>query len=205
MAEENPFLEIEKEKPRPGQKLIDILQNIVVVVFILIISYLFIVTPNQVNGSSMFPNFEDKQVLFTFRLPQILGDSDIGQNLDLNYKRGDVIIFQKPGHDEFIKRVIGVPGDTVAIKDSRVYVNDQLLVEPYLDPNLLTPQGDLLLNNGPAITVDPGYLFVMGDNRPDSLDSRFVEIGPVKRDWVVGRVIFRLLPFDKLTLIPRGG
>ncbi len=202
--DKNPFFEVEKPKARPGSRIVDTLQGLVIVIFILIITYLFIATPNLVNGSSMFPNFQDKQLVFTFRLPQVLGNTDVGKSLDLDYKRGEVIIFQKPGHDEFIKRVIALPGDKVALRQGRVYVNDKMLVEKYLDPSLLTPEGSLLKDGGDTVTVEPGYLFVMGDNRPNSLDSRFSEIGPVKREWIIGRVIIRLFPLDTISVIGKG-
>jgi signal peptidase I len=202
--DDNPFLDPEVVKPRRSKRIVDIMQTLVIFIFFLIITYLFILTPNIVNGTSMVPNFQDKQLVFTFRLPQVLGETDFGKGAGLNYQRGDVIILQKPGLDELIKRVIALPGDRIALRQGRVYVNDRLVIEKYLAPDLLTPEGSYLTDGGPAITVEPEHLFVMGDNRPNSLDSRFTDLGQVKREWVIGKVILRVYPFDVFGGIGRG-
>ena len=94
-----------------------------------------------------------------------------------NPKRGDIVVFQYPVDPtkDFIKRVIGVPGDTVEIKEKRVYVNNQLLDEPYTvhsDSRILPAAASPRDNLAPFI-VPPNDLFVMGDNRDESYDSRF--------------------------------
>ena len=105
-------------------------------------------------------------------------------------KHGDVIVFKYPDNlkRDFIKRVIGVPGDTILIEDKKVYRNGQLLDEPYvihLDPNT-GPKGDPRDNRG-EIVVPEGKYFVMGDNRDKSLDSRFW--GFVDRDLIRGKAM----------------
>jgi signal peptidase I len=92
-------------------------------------------------------------------------------------KRGDIVVFQYPvdPSKDFIKRVIGLPGDTVEIKDKKVYVNNQLMNEPYVahtDSKIL-PAGVNQRDNKPPFVVPPHSLFVMGDNRDNSHDSRF--------------------------------
>ncbi len=94
-----------------------------------------------------------------------------------NPKRRDIVVFQYPvdPSKDFIKRVIGVPGDTVRIHDKKVYVNEQPLDEPYAvfsDPNVFPASVSTRDNMGP-IVVPPDSLFVMGDNRDESYDSRF--------------------------------
>lgn len=101
--------------------------------------------------------------------------------------RGDIVVFRYPvdPSKDFIKRVIGLPGDTVRIQDKKVYVNDQLLNEPYVthtDPKI-QPAGVGPRDNLPALVVPPNSLFVMGDNRDESYDSRywkFVDIGELR-------------------------
>jgi signal peptidase I len=97
-----------------------------------------------------------------------------------------------PRNDELIKRVIGLPGDTVQGKDDHVYINGRLLVEPYL------PASHLTSDFGPVV-VPAGGLWVMGDNREDSDDSRF--FGPIKKSSVVGRAVVRVWPLDHISFL----
>ena len=114
-------------------------------------------------------------------------------------KRGDVIIFQSElkdgsGHTKnLIKRVIGVPGDTVEIKEGNVYVNDMMLYEDYLSEEGSSGEMD-------SIQVEEGKIFVLGDNRRVSQDSRSSEVGQVPQENVVGKVILRIYPFDSIEL-----
>jgi len=91
----------------------------------------------------------------------------------------------KPQEVEFVKRVVGLPGDTIEGRQGNVYVNGQLLVEPYLPAGATTAPFA-------KVKVQEGQLFMMGDNRPDSYDSRF--FGPIPRSSVVGRVVVRIWP-----------
>ena len=114
---------------------------------------------------------------------------------DLN--RGDIIVFERPNADgqggaesgisDLIKRVVGLPGDTIEARDGVVYVNDQRLDEPYLDAGTAT--GDL-----DAFAVPEAHVFVMGDNRTNSQDSRI--FGPVPDGNVIGRAFFRVYPLS---------
>lgn len=108
--------------------------------------------------------------------------------------RGDIIVFEPPTesaneYDHLIKRVIGLPGDTVEGRDGAVWVNEVQLVEPYLDP------GDPIYDFGPTTVEDNAY-FVMGDNRDESADSRV--IGTIPESNVVGRAFVRFWPLDRL-------
>ncbi len=198
----NPFFDPE---PKPKRNIfVSILQTLVIFTAIAILLYLFVITPNQVDGPSMEPNFYTGELLLTNRLVQWLGSSDLGNSLGVNYKRGDVIIFQKPGYKEFVKRIIGLPGDRVAIRDGYVYVNNQKLNEDYLPPALYTNGGDLIFDGGQSVLVEEGTYIAMGDNRPVSNDSRYAAIGLIDRNWIKGRVILRFYPFDVFSIIPTG-
>jgi signal peptidase I len=112
--------------------------------------------------------------------------------------RGDVVVFARPpaaksaGDDsDLIKRVIGLPGDTLEGSGGVVVVNDKTLDEPYLPPGVVT--GDF-----PRTTVGPGQIFVMGDNRSNSRDSRF--FGPVPESLVVGRAFVKVWPLSGVKL-----
>jgi signal peptidase I len=94
--------------------------------------------------------------------------------------------------DEFIKRVIALPGETVEAHDNHIYINGRLLLEPYL------PAGTVTQDFKPA-TVPRGQLWVMGDNRPDSFDSRY--FGPIKQSSIVGRAFLRLWPVTHIAFL----
>lgn len=110
-----------------------------------------------------------------------------------NLNRGDIISFkQKTSGNRmvfFIKRIIGVPGDTVEIKDGKVYVNEDLITEDYLQKDLatLTPDGENL-----RVLLDEDQYFVLGDNRNNSVDSRFEEVGIVTKEQIVSKRVMTL-------------
>lgn len=116
---------------------------------------------------------------------------------DKEPKRGDIVIFKSELQDEngknklLIKRVIGLPGDKITINDGKVYINDKEYDESYLKDGYTTGS----MNN---FRVPKGEYFVMGDNRVVSIDSRYSEVGCVKKDAIKGRAVLRLFPFTKI-------
>ncbi len=199
--EDNPFFE---QKEKVGSSLIiDILQSVVIAVFICIVVYLFIATPNQVDGPSMQENFQDDDLLLTNRLVQWFSGTSIGETLGLEYQRGDVIVFQQEGKPPYIKRIIGLAGDKVSVQNGYVYLNNQRLEETYLDPSLRT-RGGTYLAEGEEITVPEETFFVMGDNRNNSSDSRDIRVGVVKRENMIGKVILRYWPLPTFAFIGTG-
>jgi len=143
------------------------------VIFLLIRS---VVQNFRIDGISMEPNFHDRQFLIINKLAYRLGQP----------QRGDVIVFRYPRDPsrDFIKRVIGLPGDTVRIEKGVVYINGRRLQEPY-NPR----RGSY--SAGP-ITVGPGQLYVLGDNRNNSSDSH--TWGLLEMDKVIGKAIFSYWP-----------
>lgn len=134
-----------------------------------------------VDGASMQPNFATGQVLIVSRVHYLLTDP----------ARGDIIVFHPPGHSDsespYIKRVIGVPGDTVEIRDTLVYVNGELLNEPYINEPCASSCRDNVWELG------PDEYFVMGDNRNHSSDSRGFRT-PVRRQDIIGQAFIRYWP-----------
>ncbi len=119
--------------------------------------------------------------------------------------RGDVVVFEKApdnsGLDEtkdLIKRVVALPGEQIAFDEKgKVYINSQLLDEPYLPPNTVTAQGTQQCTLPQPCKVAPGTVWVMGDNRSNSRDSRF--IGAIPQDHIVGRAFTRVWPLSRLS------
>jgi signal peptidase I len=169
----------------------DFFQGIVVFMALLVMVYLFLFSPQEINGQSMFPTFYDKELLITNKIVYKFQEP----------KRGEVVIFKSPRNKEidYIKRVIGLPGETIVLKSSSFYINDQILPEPYLESTVITSAG-AFLTEGVPFTVPDGTYFVCGDNRPHSSDSR--EFGPIPVEDFIGKALFRYWPVNKFLVIP---
>src|SRR3989344_74041 len=152
----------------------------------------FIAAPYMVSGASMEPTFYDLHYLIVDRVSYRLEKP----------MRGDVIVFDLPENPakSLIKRIIGMPGETVILKGSSVMIQNAehpkgfTLEEPYLNPENLTGMNDF------QITLAPDQYFVMGDNRAVSADSRIW--GPLPRENIVGRAYLRLYPFNYINILP---
>jgi len=185
------FAEIAKEGPKAFITFFfDILETIVVAFAIFAIVYLFIASPHEVIGRSMEPNFYEGEFLladkitFRFREPE----------------RGDVIIFKYDDTHDYIKRVIGVPGDEVYVNNGEVYINGEAIEETYLPAGLETANGNYMTPGRKEI-VPEGTVFALGDNRPHSSDSR--NFGMIEADNIKGRAIIRYWPLGELSFIPK--
>lgn len=165
----------------------DILETIVFVGSMFIVVYLFVLTPNQVKGASMEPAFISGDYILTSRMTYKFR----------RFERGDVIVFKSPRNPdiEYIKRIIGLPSDKILVKGSDVYVNDQLITEKYISAPTNLWEGGCVKDND-AYMVPPNEIFVMGDNRPRSSDSR--EFCSVSVESVIGQVFYRYFPSDKI-------
>lgn len=165
------------------------IEAIVVALAISVVLYLFLMTPHEVVGTSMVPNFQNGEHLIANKIVYQLSSP----------QRGDVIIFQYSETQDLIKRVIGMPGDSVSLRDGRFYINDKLLDESdYLDPSVYTKGGDFL-HEGETVEVPVDEYFVAGDNRPHSSDSRF--FGPIERSQIKGKAWMIYFPFENFRFI----
>ena len=200
---ENPFW---YEPARAGRnKTLDILQMIVIVLAALVVLWLFVFIPFEVDGSSMESSFFDRELLITDTIKQHIGGNGIATAIGYNYTRGDVVIFQLPDRPDYIKRVIGIPGDEVMIEDGWMFLNGQRMDEPYLDDRNYGKTPTLgFLEEGVPKPVPEGTYFVVGDNRNGSKDSRHPDIGFVERKYIKGKVILRWWPIDTFGIIGRG-
>ena len=164
-----------------------------------------VVARYQILNISMEPNFHEGQLVVVDRLDSLLpawlygvahaeGNSTGASSMQ---KRGQVVVFYPTAVHEgipLIKRVIGVPGDLLEITDGQVRVNQEWLEEPYIN-GLATGCSQYC-----SLVLQPGQYFVMGDNRPNSFDSR--SFGPIDDENIIGHVVLRYWPLDRLEFFP---
>lgn len=202
--DKNPFIHELKVKTT-GSVLIDILQTIVLALGFSLFIYLVFLIPSQVEGPSMEPNFYNRELLFADRTVQWIGSTSLGAGM-YDYKKGDVVIFDFNGIN-LIKRIVASEGDTIRISDSKVFVNEKQISEPYLPEGretLIPDPSKATINEDETVTVPDNSFFLMGDNRPISKDSRYDDVNFVKRDKLKGRVFLRYWPVDKFGVIRSG-
>ena len=147
----------------------------------------FLIQPFYVKGASMEPNFYDHEYLIV---------DEISYRLD-SPKRGDVVVFRYPNDPSqfFIKRIIGLPGETIDIKNGEITISNPIHREGFkLNESLYLPATHTQGNHHIKLTEDEYY--VLGDNRSSSLDSRV--FGPIKRSDIIGRTWLRGWPLDRI-------
>jgi signal peptidase I len=193
--------EIEKEQPKTvkdkavnilgsiGTFIYSFIETVVIALVIAVVLYLFIMTPHEVLGNSMHPTYKNGEYLMANKLTYKFGEP----------RRGDVIIFKYSDTQDFIKRIIGIPRDTVMIKDGKVYINGNLLNEDsYLKDTVYTSGGEYLAE-GETLTLEENEYFVLGDNRPHSSDSR--TFGPISKDRIKGKAWIVYLPLSEFRIV----
>jgi signal peptidase I len=171
--------------------ILDALQPVVMAFAIFMMIYMFLAQPHKVDGRSMYPNFEDQEYILTDKITYRKSDPI----------RGDVIVFHAPPpyDSDFIKRIIGMPGETIMLQGGYVYINGTRLEEIYLPSEYSTGEKSFL-RDGVPYKIPENYYIVMGDNRSFSSDSR--EWGPISRNAIVGKAWFRYWPVNRLGLVP---
>ena len=167
-----------------------IISNVLYIAAVLLFSFLivrYVGQRTEVIGSSMVPTLEDGNQLITDKITYRFREPE----------RFDIVVFPHgPNNEYYIKRIIGMPGETVEIsEDGTIYIVGEVLEEDYGYGNT-TPQE---MSGG--ITLSEDEYFVLGDNREVSLDSRYAEVGNVPRSIIIGRAWLRLYPFDQFGLL----
>lgn len=171
--------------------LLDSVQTFLVAAAIFLVIYLFLFRPFKVEGTSMYPNFYDQEYVLTnliilrFQAP----------------KFGDVVVFKAPPEPEkdYIKRIIGVAGDTIALKNGEIWLNGKELDESKILKSAVKTFPGAFLQEGEEVIVPNNEYFVMGDNRSASSDSR--EWGFVKKDEIIGESMFVYLPLTRMRFV----
>ncbi|MDP9467640.1 MAG: signal peptidase I [Chloroflexota bacterium] len=203
----SPDLPSDTQPPAPRRRLgcaLEIVETLVLTLVIYLVIHNFVAQPFEVEQQSMVPTVNPGEYVLIDKISPHFQD----------YERGDIVVFQPPegfgqGGVPFIKRVIGLPGDTVSLENGRVFVTPPGGSPVRLDESYIVRA----IDGGPAATlpkdadgtrswtIATGTYFVMGDNRPDSQDSRF--FGPIDRELVVGRAWLRYFPLDRIGFVTR--
>ncbi|MBI3207660.1 MAG: signal peptidase I [Candidatus Solibacter usitatus] len=162
-------------------------RDLMLSVVIAIVVILFLYQPVKVEGTSMMPSLSDQERIFINKFLYRFGLGEV--------MRGDMVVFYYPADPtkSYIKRVIGLPGDTVALEDGVVYVNGSRLDEDYV-PDEYRDRQSIPLTRVPA-----DQFFVMGDHRSSSNDSR--SWGPVPRAYIYGKAVFVYWPLEKMGIL----
>jgi signal peptidase I len=157
------------------------LKDILLAVVIAFLMVVFLYQPVKVEGTSMQPELLDQERIFVNKFVYHFEE----------IHRSDIVVFWYPKDPSksFIKRVLGVPGDVVSIREGQVYINGQLVEERYV------PQGYQDVDSYPPVRVREGYYYVLGDHRNASNDSR--SWGLVPRKYIYGKAVFRYWPVEK--------
>ncbi len=169
----------------------DFLETTVVALSIFVVAYLFLIQPHEIKGNSMEPNLHNNEYILTDKISYRFSEP----------KRGDIIIFKAPNNPEvdYIKRIIGLPGERVKIQNGQVYINGKILNEPYIKD--LTNLSSGYMKEGEEIVVPEDEYLAFGDNRPHSSDSR--EFGPIPSKLIIGKAILRYWPLPQFGLLPK--
>ena len=175
-------------KPTIWEELLSWITSFAISFTILALFLVFVGKPFTVSGQSMYPTLHDSDRMFMSKLGDI--------------KRFDIVVLQAPDQDkEYIKRVIGIPGDTIEVKDGKLYINGQVVDQPFINKETLVNKtvyiDDFTLQELTGeLKVPEGKYFVMGDNRGVSKDSRM--IGFIERSAIEGKAVFTIWPFNRI-------
>jgi signal peptidase I len=199
------------ERSGRGNQALEFFVIIAIALGLALLIQAFLVKPFRIPSESMEPTLNIGQRVLVDRITTHFGDPS----------RGDIVVFKPPkgadnntcgvptepddGHpcqqatpdkssSNFIKRVVGLPGDRLKVINNRVYIDGKLQKEPFIKKD--TPCSPPLCNLRREITIPPGHFFMMGDNRGQSADSR--EWGPVPKKWIIGHAFFTYWPPDRI-------
>lgn len=169
----------------------EIFKTIVICCAIILPIRYFLVQPFYVKGASMEPNFHEHDYLLVDEISYRFHPPE----------RGDIVVFRYPQDPQeyFIKRVIGLPGETVTIKEGSVYIADSAGTVTRVKEDYLPSFAETVSQSEEPVVLKNDQFFLLGDNRNGSKDSR--SFGPVHKNFVIGRVFFRGLPLDKIEVV----
>ena len=200
--EPNPKQKKEKKKRTLGQEILSWAGTLLLAVVLAMTIRALLFEPIRVDGESMLETLQDREIVLVTKPAVLLN----------KLKRGDVVIVRFPNrskttalrlgapldlefvsHQLFVKRLVALPGDSVAVLNGQLVVNDAIVQEDYID---YPPRQDY-----PRRVLGPDEYMVMGDNRASSHDSRSADVGPISKSMIVGKAAFVLLPLNKIRSI----
>lgn len=181
-SDELDLNQLDQPVPRRSNLLREIVETALLIAIIFLLVNTFI-GRFRIESVSMQPNLWEGEYVIVDKVSYLLGAP----------QRGDIVVFEKPGQPDLIKRVIGLPGETVEVRNGQTYIDGVPIGEPYLSqpPNYTLP----------ATTVEPGRYFVLGDNRNNSSDSHVW--GTVPRETIVGRAWIIYWPPPNWQIVPQ--
>lgn len=178
--------ENEKAKNSAGGEVLSFIRDLIICMAIVLVITNFIARPVQVKGSSMYPTLNDNARGFS----NVLGYKISG------LKRFDIAIIYLPEKDEYlVKRVIGLPGETVSYSNGQLYINGEEVDEPFLNEQYAESYGSAFMEDVPPTKLGKDEYYCLGDNRPHSSDSRYY--GPFKKKNIISKGIFIMWPFSQ--------
>lgn len=174
-----------QQEPSALSEVLDFLKDLAICFAVVFFITKVLVKPVQVKGESMYPTLQDKEI----------GVSNmIGYHMS-GLKRFDIaIIYIRDKNEYIVKRVIGLPGETVSYQSGQLYINGEPFDEPFLDEEYVSTYGDSFMEDVEPVTLAENEYYCLGDNRPHSSDSRYY--GPFKKDEIECRGVFIIYPFS---------
>jgi len=186
-----PVKKVKRAGPKPvGRKWLSLVYTFLLTALIVLLIRHFVLQHNTVIGTSMLPTLEDRDEIFVEKISRLFPSG---------LKRGSIVIvatrerLANGGREYIIKRIIGLPGERVTLKEGAVWIDGQKLDEAYLDDWVLT---DARVAEYADLILGPDQFYLMGDNRPNSRDSR--DVGPFSQKDIIGSLILRFFPFDRV-------
>ena len=172
---------ITKYAKKVGVLIFEVVKVVLISLAIILPVRMFLIQPFYVEGASMEPSFYDKEYLIINEITYRFNEP----------QRGEVIVFKYPKNPRqyYIKRIIGLPGETIEIRDGQVHINNEILGDEYIE--LLSS------DNRKTVVLGDNEYFVLGDNRSNSSDSRL--FGPLKEKYIIGKVWFRGWPLERIS------
>jgi signal peptidase I len=188
----------DEDEASSSRWIVELVGVVVVAVVVAVLLRTFVVATYSIPSGSMEPTLQIGDRIVVDKLSYHLHGVD----------RGNIVVFTTPPNEDcagppvadLVKRVIGLPGETISLQDGNVYINGHLLPEPFLPADVRTDTYPGPSNKGYALRhayrIPGGDVFVMGDNRPDSCDSRYW--GPIRESTIVGKVDLRIWPLSRI-------